>query len=303
MNGTVDFGPMLSEARLSQPSVTVTARDRPIGLILNESGLVTVEEVERIIRHARSSGSRFGDAAVELGLVSREDLRQVLAYQFNLPLAIAGEHRIDREVIAAHESFHPVIDDLRELRDQLLLRWFSGDGPEYRTIAMIGAGRREGRTFLAANLAVTFAQLGLDVLLVDADLRRGRLHRMFGVDGSVGLSNILSGRQAQGAIVRIEPLRTLSLLPAGGEPPNPADLMVGDPFAEFLRDSATRHDVVILDTPPASAAPEAIAIAARARGNVLVARKGTSRVQTLQWLAGAIGGVGGRVVGTVLSVA
>lgn len=301
MNGSVDLSFQPPSTRLNLLTQTGYARDQPLGLILREAGLLNDGEIDRILCHAKASGMRFGDAAIALGLVRPEDLKSILAYQFNLPLVIPGEHRIDREVIAAHESFHPVLDDLRELRDQLLLRWRTQDPTEHRTVALVGVARAEGRSFVSANLAVTFAQLGMDVLLIDADMRRGRLHRMFGLDGSLGLSTILSGRQSVGAKIQIEPLRSLSLIPCGGEPPNAADLLVGNRFSEFLRQCAELHEVIILDTPAASEAPEVMAISARVSGNILVARRGSSRVKSVQALVKAISGVGGNLVGSVLS--
>jgi len=325
MNGSVDLRPLVqnselvsgkggfsSEKNLSNGAGDATpdfageynrlkSRDQPIGILLKELGLVTIEEVERIVTHARSRGLRFGEAAVALGLLSPEDLRRVLAFQFNLPLARASENKIDAEVVAAYDALHPIVEDLRALRDQLLLRWISGDGPEHRTIAIVSPSRREGRSFLAANLAVTFAQIGFDVLLVDADLRRGRLHQMFGVDGSIGLSTLLSDRKATGAVRRIEQFGHLSVLPSGGEPPNPADLLIGERFTTFLQDATQRHDLVLLDSPAAQTAPETLAIAARAQGNVMVARNGLSRVRAFQELAREIGEVGGVMIGTVLS--
>jgi len=161
MNGSVDLSVQNSSNQLSRVTQTGLARDQPLGLILKEAGLLNDEEIARLVCHARASGMRFGEAAIALGLVRPEDLKTILAYQFDLPLVIPGEHRIDREVIAAHESFHPVLDDLRELRDQLMLRWSALGRSEPRTVALIGVARAEGRSFLAANLAVVFAQTGL----------------------------------------------------------------------------------------------------------------------------------------------
>ena len=286
---------------VSQPTPRDRGRERPIGQILHESGLISSEEVDRILCHARASGIRFGEAAVALGLVRPTDLKMVLAYQFNLDLVRDGECHIDREVIAAHESFHPVLDDLRALRDQLLLRWHAQQAPGVATLAVLGTQRGDGRSFTAANLAVTFAQVGLNVLLIDADLRHGRLHRMFGVDGSLGLSSVLSGRNARSAEVPVDGVKGLSLLACGGEPPNIADLMVGERFIALLRESAASHDLVLLDTSAAASAPEALSIAARATGTLLVARRGETRVGALQTLAQQVRDVGGTSVGAVFA--
>jgi tyrosine-protein kinase Etk/Wzc len=117
----------------------------------------------------------------------------------------------------------------------------------------------------------------------------------------VGLSTILSGRPSSGAKIQIEPMRSLSLIPCGGEPPNAADLLVGPRFGELLRHAAELHQVIILDTPAASEAPELLAISARVDGNVLVARRGSSRARAVQALVKSITDVGGKLVGSVLS--
>ena len=106
MSGSVDLSVQNSSNQLSRVTPTGIVRDQPLGSILKEAGLLNDEEIDRIVCHARASGMRFGEAAIALGLLLPEDLKTLLAYQFDLPLVIPGEHRIDREVIAAHESFH-----------------------------------------------------------------------------------------------------------------------------------------------------------------------------------------------------
>src|SRR5258706_15677072 len=89
--------------------------------------------------------------------------------------------------VVAYEPFHPRAEELRALRTQLLMRW-SNAGARHRALAIASPGAREGRSYVAANLAVVFSQLGERTLLVDADLRTPRQHRIFNVPDRIGLS-------------------------------------------------------------------------------------------------------------------
>jgi len=283
-----------------RPAAVPGPRDRSLGAILLDAGLIRLDDVERILAAQRENGLRFGDAAVKLGLVSEAALKHALAYQFDYPVLAPGEAPVSREVIAAYEAHHPVLDDLRALRNQILLRWLTAEHQRNRTVAIMGVGRGEGRTFIAANLAVTFSQMGQRTLLIDADLRRGRLHTLFGTPNQQGLGAMLAARNTHNALHRIEGLRDLQVIGTGGEPPNPQDLLSRESFTTLLDGFAGSHDVVILDTPAAQEGPEAAVIAARARGVVLVARKDVTELPALAALAEQTRAAGATVIGTVL---
>src|SRR5207253_11148190 len=122
-----------------------------------------------------------------------------------------------------------------------------------------------GRSFIAANLAVVFAQLGQRTLLIDADLRNASQHRLFGVDNRLGLSAVLSGRaDASEAIQRVAAVPNLSLLPAGALPPSPQDLLARPAFAILLDEVAADADLVLLDCPPIGQTADAQTIVVRA---------------------------------------
>jgi len=111
------------------------------------------------------------------------------------------------------------------LRSQISLRWTHPK--ERKSLVIASAGRGEGRSWLAANLATVFAQMGERVLLIDADLRHPRQHELFNLNNSVGLSALLTGRAGREIVVRIHPKLRLFVLPAGLLPPNPQELLVG----------------------------------------------------------------------------
>jgi receptor protein-tyrosine kinase len=178
------------------------------------------------------------------------------------------------------------------------MRWFDD---EHRKLAIVGAGRNEGRSYLTANLAVVFSQLGQKTLLVDADMRRPKQHRYFGVDNQDGLSTVLSGRTKSEPVKRLPVFVDLSILSAGPTPPNPQELLGRTHFQLLLDDLSQRYDIILIDTPASEETADATAVAVRAGGALVVVRRNRSKATALQNLCSSITGLGGQVVGTVLN--
>src|SRR5260221_722557 len=161
--------------------------DRRIGSILAEEGKLGVEDIERVMELQQSKGMRFGEAAQRLGLITEDDLRCAVAKQYDLPHLLPGNESISSELVVAYEPFHPRAEELRALRTQLLMRW-SKAGVGHRMLVIASPGSREGRSYVAANLAVVFSQLCERTLLIDADLRAPRQHRIFNIPDRIGLA-------------------------------------------------------------------------------------------------------------------
>jgi protein-tyrosine kinase len=197
--------------------------DRPIGVILSDWGRVSQENVQRILDYQRKAGLPFGEAGIAMGLITEEDVRQALSLQFGqaCPMPDAG---LGPELLAAWQPESEAVEHLRALRSQLMLRWFENDA-RHAALAVLSAGPGEGRSYITANLAVLFSQLGKRTLVIDADLRRPRQHEIFGLSSRVGLSTILSGRAGREAVIEIESVPGLAVLPAGALPPNPQELL------------------------------------------------------------------------------
>src|SRR5438552_6732065 len=201
--------------------------NRSIGAILMDSGALSPEDAERILLFQKENGLRFGEAAIRLGLLTEADIQFALSRQFSYAyLRAAGDKKpLSDELVAAYQPFSPRVEQLRAIRSQLMLRWF--DKAEQRQVlTVIGTENGEGRSYLAANLAVVFSQLGERTLLIDADMRTPRQHRIFNIPDRIGLSAVLSGRAGRGAMVPVPAFGTLSLLPAGACPPNPQELLL-----------------------------------------------------------------------------
>lgn len=275
--------------------------NRSIGAILMEAGRLKPDDAERILRLQKAEHLRFGDAALRLGLLVEADIQFALSHQFSYPyLAPGGERPLGEELLAAYQPFSPLVEQLRSVRSQLLLRWF--DAIERRnTLAIVGPGPGDGRSYLAANLAVVFSQLGERTLLIDADLRRPRQHELFRVANGQGLSNVLAGRGQQEVVVPIASLSSLDLMPAGPVPPNPVELLTRPALVDLLERCRRDYEVVLIDTPAASLGADAGILAFRAGAALAVACSNRTRVGAFAAMVKSLSGDGVDVVGSVLN--
>jgi protein-tyrosine kinase len=276
--------------------------NRSIGAILIDSGVLTPEDAERVLALQKEQGLRFGEAAIRLGLLTEADIQYALSRQFSYAyLRASGEKKpLSDELVAAYQPFSPRVEQLRAIRSQLMLRWF--DKAEQRQVlTIVGTESGEGRSYLAANLAVVFSQLGERTLLIDADMRRSKQHEYFLLQNKVGLSTVLSGRSRDEAIIRITDLAGLYVLPAGPTPPNPLELLSRMNLEEFLIHVRATFDVVIIDTPALSTGEDAALIAVRTGAALAVARAGQTRVSAFNDMVQGLMNAGVGVVGSVLN--
>ena len=276
---------------------------RSLGGILIDSGLLTPEDAERVLLTQKEHNLRFGDAAVRLGLLTEPDIQYALSRQFAYAYLrkTPGEKKpVSDELVAAYEPFSPRVEQLRAIRSQLMLRWFD-KADERQVLTVVGTERGEGRSHLAANLAVVFSQLGERTLLVDADMRHPRQHELFHLENKVGFSTVLSGRSRGDAVVRIPDLAGLSVLPAGPVPPNPLELLNRLNFDEFLIEAKSSFDVVIIDTPALSVGEDAAMIAVRTGAALAVAHSSQTKVAAFTDLVQGLMNAGVSVVGSVLN--
>ncbi|WP_312435590.1 chain length determinant protein tyrosine kinase EpsG [Janthinobacterium sp.] len=288
---------------MTSPLPRVTARpasthgDSSIGALLLEAGKITPESAERVLRMQKELGIRFGEAAVRLGLVTQEDIEQVIARQFDYPYLQSGSGTFSEKLIAAYQPFSPQVEMLRAVRSQLMLRWFAR-GKKSLVIVSIDSG--DGASLFAANLAVVFSQLGEQTLLVDADLREPGQHEIFDIKGRQGLSDILAGRAQYDVINKIDSFVDLSVLSSGTVPPNPQELLARPLFGELHDKLNARYDVVLYDAPAFSLGSDSLAVAMRAGGVLLVARKHHTRLEDINAINEQIINSGAELVGSVL---
>ena len=274
--------------------------DDSIGAILVRSGRISPPDADKVMQFATARKLRFGDAAIEMGLLSPADIELALSRQYDYAYLLPGQSAIGTEVIAAYEPFTRRVEALRALRNQLMWRWFE-TGAERRALAITSHESGAGRSWLAANLAVVFSQQRQRTLLIDADLRAPRQHQLFSLENRAGLSGMLAGRSGHEAIQRVPALADLSVLTAGALPPNPSELLGLPAFGRLLHELAADYDVILIDTPPSDAYSDAQLIASRAGAAVLVAHQDHSQVKKLHALAGLLTDARVHLVGTVLN--
>ncbi len=147
---------------------------------------------------------------------------------------------------------------------------FSSAAEGSRSVIVTSTGPGEGKTMVASNLAIGFAQAGQRVVLLDGDMRRPRLHNVFGLRQEPGLSNVMVGTAKVSDGLRKTSVEGLWVLPAGKIPPNPAELLGSSRFREFLASLSTHFDWVIVDTPPVMAVADASVVAHAVSGVVFV---------------------------------
>jgi protein-tyrosine kinase len=267
--------------------VPARLRDRPVGQLLCQSRGLQPGDVERILRHQQQHGGRFGEIAIALGLATEQDILEVLSRQFDFPYVRSfDDDAIDEELVCACDPLGEDAQSFRELRSELLEGVLNRS--TQRALAVLSPHSGDGRSYVAANLAIACAQLGGRTLLVDADMRTPRQHALFGIDDSVGLSKLLCGRAVHDAVQQAPRFPSLFLIGAGPVPPNPIELVQRAFFSKLIREWLAKFDYGVLDTPAACYGPDARVIAATAGAALVVARPHSTRMAELDRLLASL---------------
>jgi len=273
------------------------ARDMHIGQVLQRAGKLTENDIRQIVSMQGVQKIRFGDAAVNLGLVDRHDVQQALSEQFNYPLQRAADCLLSRSLVTARDPFGAAAEAFRRLRTQMSMRWFSKN----KTLVVTSTRSHQGAHLIAANLAIVFAQIGVKTLLIDANFRQPRQQRLFGLEPDSGLSTLLVGRASYDEVVcPVEGFEHLALICAGPIPPNPQELLETGAFVQAIKWFAQNYDVVILDSPAILEFADTQTIADRVGGCLLSMRRHTTRVLDIEHAKALLAPASAVLVGSVL---
>jgi protein-tyrosine kinase len=299
-----DFRAAAPDTRQAQPTQFANADvklvDRSIGDLIRDVRELSDEQIDEILTYQRENSVRFGEAAVALKLASGDDVLRALALQFHYPYA-SEEGSGNPELVIAHSPFSDEAEAFRELRSQLMMDVLSNEHP-HRALAVLSPSVGDGKTYLAANLAVAFSQLGGRTLLVDADMRTPRQQQVFEIDSATsGLSGILSGRAEHNVIQRVSGLPSLYLLPVGVIPPNPLELVQRPAFGLLMHELLSKFDHVVVDTPAAVHGADSRVIAAKCGAALVIGRTGKSKMDKLESLLKAVAKSPAKLAGVVMN--
>jgi polysaccharide biosynthesis transport protein len=269
------------------PAVPVSPRKKVnvalglmVGLALGVGGAVLRESLDTTVKTHEDIA-----ALVEAPTLGR------IAYDSNAPR---------RPLIIQEDPHSQRAEAFRQLRTNLQ---FVDIDKAPRSIVVTSSVPSEGKSTSCANLAISLAQAGLKVILVEADLRRPQISDYMGIESSVGLTSVLIGRvDLSDAIQPWGGDGLLFVLPCGPIPPNPAELLGSQGMADLLRRLEASADIVLIDTPPLLPVTDAAVLAALADGAMLVVRSGKTRREQVKAAAAALSAVGARVLGVVLTM-
>jgi capsular exopolysaccharide synthesis family protein len=199
------------------------------------------------------------------------------------------------------ETFDPrsnISEVFRTIRTNLT---FSAAGKDMRSILITSAGVGEGKSMVSIHLAVSLARGGKKVLLVDADMRRPRLHRAFELEDDDGLSSLLIGSRRLEDVALASGVENLSVLPCGIIPPNPVELIQGARMKDVIGSILAAFDVVVFDSPPAGIVSDACVLATQVDRALLVVRSFATDRGNVKRTLGLLQDVGAKVAGVILN--
>jgi tyrosine-protein kinase Etk/Wzc len=182
-------------------------------------------------------------------------------------------------LLALAQPDDEAVEALRSLRATL---HFAMLDARHRSVLITGPSQDIGKSFISKNLAAVLAQSGQRVVLVDADLRKGHIHKEFGVERDVGVSEYVAGGHSLEAVVRATGLENLSLVTTGRLPPHPSELLMHPRFVALLQALEERFDLLVIDAPPVLAVADAAIVGRHAGTTLVVARAGRHPVRELE---------------------
>lgn len=178
---------------------------------------------------------------------------------------------------------------------------FSSYDQEVRVITVTSSRPGEGKSTVACNMAITFAENGKKVLLVDTDLRRPTVHKKFRLPNSLGIVNVIMNMEMISEVIHHDVTEGLDIITSGVIPPNPSELLGSKKFQRFLDEMKDQYDTIILDSPPLLAVTDAQVLTTLSDGTVVVAQHGVTKKDEIMQAKSLLEKVKGNILGVVLS--
>ncbi len=270
-----------------------------IGDLLVSLNKITTYDVDLILKRQHETGERFGDAAKALSLISEEDIQRVVSLQFDYSLLHSfDDSQLSGELYCAHRPFSEEAEGIRTLRSEVISRWIDSG---HKSIPVVTSNENSAPAVLAANLAITFAQIGLKVLLVDANLRMPSVQRLFDASKGMGLSDLIAGRvNILAASQRVSGFKDFFILTSGTSAPNPQELLYKTSFKEFFHSAESIFDIVIYNSAPITDYLDALPIVSNAKGAVIYTEMNQTRITDIENIKKKIKAIDCTVIGAVV---
>lgn len=270
-----------------------------IGLLLGVALAIGREQLDRSIKTPEDLEEAHG--LLFLGLLPaigapEKGKKGPLAKKGSLIPPVRDEDR--PELIVHFEPNSGTAEAARALRTNIL--YMSPDRP-YQTLLVTSAGPSEGKTTVASCIAVAMAHAGHRVVLLDCDMRRPRVHRVFGYVNDTGVTTALVGAGSLDDIIHTTVVPNMSVICTGPIPPNPSELLHSDAFARLLADLKTRFDRIIIDSPPIVPVTDAAILATQVDGTILVVRAFQTSRDLVRRAKRTLNDVSAHIVGSVLN--
>jgi polysaccharide biosynthesis transport protein len=209
-----------------------------------------------------------------------------------------ADDRVGKEIVLARAQFSIVAESYRNIRTALLLS--QAERPP-KVILVTSPCPGEGKTVTSVNLGMALAQSGKKVLIIDADMRKGRCHHLLHRSNQEGLANVLAGQVEVKRSIQETSVKDFYLLPRGSLPPNPADLLMSQRMSDLLTELRTGFDCIVLDSPPIIAVSDAAVLATLCDGAVLVFDGQKTTTHSAKRALEVLDNVGARILGVILN--
>ncbi len=205
----------------------------------------------------------------------------------------------DRDFFVSNNPKDPVTENYRTIRTSVLFS--STEEHPVRSLLVTSPGPQEGKTITLCNLGITMAQNRSKVLLVDADMRRPRLHKTFDKSNVKGLSNFLSGQDGFESVIQSTGIANLNLVCSGPHPPDPSELLSSHKLEEFIDFAKQRYDFILFDTAPSAVVTDAVVLSRLIDGVVIVVESAKTNKNILPRINQAFQKTKARVIGFILN--
>lgn len=285
-----DAGPSPVQIRAVQPATVPTgptSPNVPLNLVLGA-----------LVGLALGIGIAVLRSVLDTRIHSLHDIESITDAPMLGGIALDPEAK-KRPLIVHADPRNPRAESFRALRTNLQFLNVEG-GPRIFVISSAGPG--EGKSTTAANLAISLAETGVKVALLDGDLRLPKVAEYMGIEGGVGMTDVLIGRANIGDVLQKWGSTQLYVLPAGRIPPNPSELLGSSAMDKLLAALAEHFDYVLIDAPPLLLVTDAAVISKKARGAILVAASGSTKKQELQGAVRTLESAGASLMGVVVTM-